>query len=570
MKKAILICSFLLGISLLPLSARETCNSITLHGKTYKIGNVYGHPQATRASIEDDIIYDPQGTTRLYEKQCYGTSVWNGAMQLYEEKFPATIVWGNNNDVYVQNILSTMPTETFVKGTIDGNIITFPAGQVVLREEFDSNYGVGVGIGRTQINEEEETIDFFYDPEVTEFQMTVDEKGNLDLILPGEPFNGEEPTEYILCYYFTDNEEFSGFSDFYQHYTAKEYQIVSLPEGVETEQYVYVDDYDYASFVEVAFTDDYIYILGLNPMMEEGVVRAKINGNTATIAQNEYMGVYMGMDYIFTKVLIDNPDFDDNDYFSPEYIMAPANQGFNLTFDREAGIIVADTPGVYLSFQPDEDNYEKSICVLGEFTLTYQATSAGTPANPTHLLYLENWLLYQGFSDFQFYLSNYSTEGQLLDVEGILYRVLVNGNPIIFGEGPRVNFFNESVTAYRGVPAQQMWLPYMFMNDEDIYKQFNNQFGIGIYEFDVKTIGVQSLYYHDEVYTYSDIVTLDVETGEVTETPMGVQTVVGANVEKVEYFNLSGMKVDNPSHGIFIRKTTYSDGKVITDKQLIP
>lgn len=562
-----------MGSICLPAVARQTCNTITLNGKTYQVGKTYGTPVVTRADDTGgfDIITDPQGTTRLYTKQSYGTAVWMDEMHMYEDSFPATIVWGNNNDVYVQDIISTQSTENYVKGTMEGNLITFDAGQVVEYVEEDPYfYGIAVGIARTEVNEEEDTVDFYFDPDVTKYWMTVDKNGNLELVLPGEPFNGEDPTEYVLCYYYTDDLQFFGFSDFYQSYKLENYQMVTMPEGVEPEQYVYIDDFDYASFVQVAFTDDYIYIQGLNPMMPEGVVRAKIDGNTASIAQNEYMGSYMGIFYIFTKVWIDNPDYNEKDPRSKPYILAPASQNFNLTFDREAGTITADTPGVYLSFQPDEDSYDNAICFLTEFILRYQATSEGTPANPTHLEYKTNWVSYQGYADLQFYLSNYSRDGFVLDADHLYYRVIANGEPIIFGEQTVVNLLGESVTAYPGVPEKQMWLPYLYSNNEDVFKVFSSVFDIGIYVWDVTQIGVQSMYYYNDVYTYSDIVTLDVKTGEITTTPAGVDSVKSDEVKSVEYFNLSGMKVENPSHGIFIKKTTYSDGNVISTKQLIP
>ena len=549
-----------------------TATTITLGGKEYKIGRTHGTPLKTRATA-DDVIREAEGTEKLYSKSSAGTALLGNEMIMYKDEFPATTVWGDNNEVYFQDILSTIPTDTYVKGTLRDGTITLKAGQLVdyIEDPEYGDYGIAIGIARTEINYAQDTVDFHYDPSVTEYSIIVNADGSMSLQLPGEPFDGKTPPEYVLCLYYSDDGQFVGFSDFSQEYTPVDYQLITMPFGVTPEQYVYVDDFDYASFVDVAYTDSYIYIRGLDPMLPQGVVRAQIDGNTATIAQNQYVGNYMGMYYIFTKVAIDNPDYDVFKPGSQPYLFAPEDEGFTLTFDREAGLIVSENKGVYLSFQPDVNNFNFVNCFLEEFVLRYQATSAGTPANPSISRYFTDQAAYWGYADFQFIISNYSTEGYVLDVEDLYYQVLVNGEPIIFGEGPLINLNGREAIAYMGVPADQRWLPYLFSNDDDIMKWSSSEFDVGIYEPDVKTLGVQSLYVHEGVYTYSQIMTLDVETGEITasDDTNSVKVIPSGAVVKEEYFNLSGQKVENPQNGIFVKRVTYSNGKVTTVKQLI-
>ena len=549
------------------------CSTITIKDKTYKLGNLNGNPVSTRVS-KDDVIWEAEGTKKLYSKSSAGTALFYGAIELYKDVFPAEMVWGDNDEVYVKNILSTIPSESYVKGTLKDGVITFQAGQLVdyIEEEGFPPYGLAVGVGRTVVNEQNDTYDFVLDPSITEFQIKVEKNGSMNLVLPGEPFNGEEPTEYILCLYYTDDNQFAGFSDFSQQYKPVDYEIVRMPFGVPQEQYVYIDDFDYASFVNVAWSDDYLYLQGLDPMIPEGVVKAKIDGNTATIAQNQYVGIYMGLSYIFTKVALDNPNYDIFDPSTDPYIFAPADQGYVLTFDRDKGEIMSDKPGIYLSFQPDEDNFWNVNCFLSDFVMKYQATAAGTPANPVPVRYFDAQAGYWGYTDFQFKISNYSTEGHLLDVEHLFYQVLVNGEPIIFGERTLINLNGEEAVAYVGVPEEQRWLPYLFSNDDDITKWSSSEFDVGIYVPDVKTLGVQSLYLYDGVATYSKLMTLDVETGEITESDGSgaVESIYQAEVKDVEYFTLSGVKVKNPQNGIFVKRTIYSDGKVTASKLLMP
>ena len=41
---------------------------------------------------------------------------------------------------------------------------------------------------------------------------------------------------------------------------------------------------------------------------------------------------------------------------------------------------------------------------------------------------------------------------------------------------------------------------------------------------------------------------------------------VNSQVERIEYYNIQGVRLDNPVEGINIRRTVYSDGTVVTDK----
>ena len=551
---------------------RGDYKTMTLDGKTLKLGEVHGSPAPTRASRED-VIYKAEGTEKFYLKESYGTALLGSSLILYSDDFPASVVWGDNDEVYFKDILSTIPCDTYVKGHISGDMITFATGQLIdyIEDDLYGDYGIAVGVGRTVVNTATDSYDFYYDPSITEYSIKVNKNGSMELVLPGEPFNGEEPTEYTLCLYSTDDLQFVGYSDFSQTYKEVNYELISMPFGVEPQQYVYIDSFDYASFVQVAYTDDYIYIQGLDPMLPQGVVRAKIDGNKATIAQNEYVGNYMGLYYIFTKVVEDNPDYDPFIPSTLPYMFMPEDQGFELTFDREEGIIVSENKGRYLSFQPDVNNFDFVNCFLEDFVLKYQATSAGTPANPSISRFFTDLVSYFGYADFQFTISNYSTEGYVLDVEHLYYQVIVNGEPVIFKAGPLIDLNGNETMAYEGVKGEQQWLPYLFSNDDDITKWSSSEFDVGIYVPDVKTIGVQSLYFYEGVYTYSDIVTLDVETGEITvSSGAGVQTIVDADVVSEEYYTLSGLKVNNPQKGIYVKRTLYSNGNVIVTKQLIP
>lgn len=543
-------------------------STITLGGRDYNFIN-HKSEAATRSDITDEngIIVNPIGTERLYSKEAAGTGVVGNNMVAFEDTFPSSVVWGENDEVYVKDIISAIPIDAYIKGTIKDDVISFDTGQLIayIPDDPDTGQkGYGIAVGMVHIEFEGNEANFYYDSSIYEFSMKLNADGSLQLVLPGDPYVSGEIPEYAIGLYYTDEFAFIGWSDFYQYYTPEDYEVINMPAGVEVHPYVFIDEDDYATIVEVAFTDKYLYIKGLDPMMEESVVRADIEGNRAIIPQNQYQGVYMDQFFVFTKVYADNPDYNPWDPDSVDVVPLPVNEGFELKIDTENGLIYADTPGVYLIFTPDFDTLEYALCTLSEFELRYQDSLSGTPANPSELAFNPDWFPYYGYGDFSFNLSNHSTRGTLLDQDYILYQVLLDGEPIIFEEKEITTMFGYDVLAYTHVPGKQRWLNYNFSNGEDIDRWWGNQYHIGIYDPRVDRLGVQSIYVYEEPYTYSELVTLDVLTGDVT---VGAVGSVESNVlKKVEYYTLSGVKVKEPGNGIFIRKAIYQDGTVRTRK----
>ena len=43
-------------------------------------------------------------------------------------------------------------------------------------------------------------------------------------------------------------------------------------------------------------------------------------------------------------------------------------------------------------------------------------------------------------------------------------------------------------------------------------------------------------------------------------------TFVSGQIERIEYYNLQGIRLSEPDQGVSIRRTVYTDGKIVTDK----
>ena len=521
-----------------------------------------------------DIIYYAEGTTKMYDKNAAGTWVYGDAPSLYMDVFPANIVWGDNGDVYFKDILSVMQTGSYVKGRVEGDKIIVPANQTVVYDE-DFDEGINLGVFKTEVFTEngQEYFTLVYDESVENICFSIGEDGKLTLDLPGEPFDGENITEYSIGFYYTEDYSWTGYADFWQEYTQLELEMVTIPSGVETEQYVYVDEYNLASIVDVAFVGNELYIRGLSNQLPEGTIRATIDGDKAYVDQNEYLGVYFDMFYIFTKILLDNPAYDPEDPYSEEapYIFAPESMKYGLILENDRKIIRSADPDIVLCFHSDPDDIYNYLSLFQDFELKYQSSFEGVPSNPVEVEYQTQWADWQGFNDLFFTLSNFSTEGNLLNTDYLYYSVLLDGELLVFEEEETIDLIGETVITYQGVPSPQIYMPYKFSNDIDISKWSDNIFDVGIYVDGLTTVGVQAVYFYENVLTASDIVTYNVETGETTVTPGNsfVGKVGDKEVVSTEYYDLNGVRVNNPGKGIDVKRTVNSDGSYNIRKVIV-
>lgn len=86
-----------------------------------------------------------------------------------------------------------------------------------------------------------------------------------------------------------------------------------------------------------------------------------------------------------------------------------------------------------------------------------------------------------------------------------------------------------------------------------------------------ETLGVQGVYTIDGVTNRTDLVNYNVETGE--ETIINAASIDSVNAERkavsVTYYDLTGRELANPSSGLVIKRTVYSDGTVRSVKSMI-
>lgn len=475
-----------------------------------------------------NVIESVEGTRKVYNKIAVGYD--------YGEYYDASdmasvIVFGDNNDVYFQDILSGIGYGTYVKGELNEGVITVDLPQTIYYDDL-SGYGINIVLLRVT---EEGDLEI---PEENSATFTYDaESGEIEMEMPGEP------EEYMLGALFTDDYSWVGYGDFYQDYTPIEDGVFEIPAGLETEDWVFVNGSS-AHFVTIAFDDDILYLKGLSEYAPDGIIVVNVDGNKGTITQDQIAGTYYFY-FLYTKCFEYLSDEDTID-------LAPADVVYEINIDKENKIITNTTEDYYLGLNGSLE-YMMYLEFYETLKIYYQASFTGTPVNP-YDLDLYDYTDYYGSYDFDFTIPNISTDGNMLNPDNLYYRIYVDGDLMEFTEDD-----------YPTVDGSMTEIPYNFMDGMDFYSYWGGSSRtVALYFEGFTELGVQSVYIYDGETTESDIITLNVETGDITSS--GIESVKTGDVVKTTVYDLNGRQVNNADKGIYILRQTLSDGNTVTRK----
>ena len=503
-----------------------------------------------RAMAVTDIISDVNGKNVAMQKEAAGIYSSMGYLYEYEadDMLCALVYSPDGNEVYFQNILTKSGLSTYVKGTIDGNKITVSLPQTVAWFDYgDDSYGVNLCVASFDVDNEGYVMSDVQ-PQIKSVTFNINEEtGEISLNLPG--LSGQ----YMLALAYSDDSTWTGFGDFSQKYSPTDLEFLSMPEGVDPEIYSYVEN-AYGYNTQVAFDNGYLYIRGLCEDIPGGVVRAVYNEEekTAYIPQNQLIGIYDGQYTIITKVVT----ISNN-----SVALGPEDAEFGLTIDLEKKEIypaeksTINRPYLCFNAAPDRVYY---LQILRDFILKHQESYAGTPLDPFNLLYETAFYEWTGYTSFYFFIPFVSTEGNLLDENCLYYRVFMDGELMEFTSDP-------DTKEYMGIEGTITEIPAMFTNNNDLYHEpLSPEREVGLYTEGFETLGVQMVYRYEDTVTYSDIMTLDIATGQVS--PSGIKTFTEDQMTHREYYDLQGRRMSNPGEGLFIERIHLSDGTTISRK----
>lgn len=553
-------------------------------GKTFRLGSPEQNAKlkVRREGVPvGDIIDIPTGKAQEYSKASGGYYAFSSVTPYMDYGQAATIYW-DGDEAFIYNILSYKETDSYVYGERSGNTLIVPMNQTVADA---GDYGVNVGLLKTVLTQVDNPdweegddddykytiyINFVYSDDFPEATYTIGEDGLLTLVLPELPEDSTYPDDgfthidpsvygfpaYSLGFYYTDDLEWTGDCDIYQEYAEFNYEPVVVPENLEYRYYSYVNSYDMGVLVNIAKEDDTLYIKGLSAYAPDAVVTGKIeklNDRTVVgIPQFQYIGKTQDGYYnLLTRTVRYDSSIRD-------YALAPddVDAYFFLETDAEGNItsLSSDKSVNFLVFNYADDMYDP-YDEFPDITLSYQSTLEGTPQTPQGA-YFEDHTSWLGAYYLFFYLSQFSEEGTILDVNELYYRVFVDGEPYVFEQHNGENLSGEFSTMYAGVTTPTTLIPYTFYNGYDLFSDEYHLFYVGFYQHGIRTIGVQAVYTYGDKEVYSELVTLDVS--KVEEIP--------ADAVSMEYYDLNGLRVANPDRGLYIVRTVMADGSVKVSK----
>ena len=437
----------------------------------------------------------------------YATNSGSSAVQ------QATGVAIDGNDIYVQG-LAYYFGEAWIKGTIEGNVATFPAWQFVGEDEYGQEYLLGSSDGQTA-----EDIIFAYDADAQTLTLQ-------NFILEND---GNEEIGYWG--YWSSGVLYAGEPEVLEPVTA--------PADLATETYIfkaqvleygYEDDgfQDYQIQVEVGFDGDDLYIQGIAQDVPELWVKATKNAEGQyVIPANQYMGDLSFWGYTFP-------------YFFTATDGTNALLDVVLSYDAETQTFSTDQ---WLALNGAKNALDYYL-LYQDVTITKFIEVAATPADPEVLAFNQD----SSYPNVQFDIPAVGTNGEALNVKKLFYIIWIEKD----GEQQQLTLtadlypddLTEDVTE----------IPY----NHDVYDIYAGGSRVYLNQADVADwtkIGVQSVYYGADEKHESNIVWND---GSLTT---GISSIAAASDASARYFDLQGRAADKTRKGLLIMQT--ADGKTV-------
>ena len=559
----------------------------------------------------------PVGETKSYDRAgqaVYYVSSWFSSYITVSDQTEnpydrITIVYGENNQVYLKNIIfgsSDMYGDYWVEGTIEGNQIYVPLGQLV-SDVYSEDYGVDVVLGWGTTSVEGTTIYFEADERAQYAIYTINEDGTIAL----EGTDGmtdidpEDPACYEatgLALVYAGNEEYAGGWDGFiewntvltEHIAVPAPNIITeIPEGCNVYTYyrnsgnigvsygaAYAEPTD--GKIEVAFDLQTGKVYIHNPLWWADALDTWVEGTydwmtgIITVPTGQYLAWSEAYEYGIQLVWGSTHfDYDEEWYegYYDTYITHEIDENvteIKFMIDDDY-IYLLDTQGNVMADYPENfestgmmgiysDDLSIICCEFANRDEYGYAEPFGyivnlvpaVPANPT----ADEW--YDcgdetGFSKFYFTLPDEDINGNPLDPEYVSYSIFVDN-----GNGPELFTFSGDVYTFDLDADEEITevLYSLYSNAVDFHDYYVYMYRTnaeGYVPLFTQNIGIQVYYTVDGVKNASDIVWL-------YDQHVGVNELNDSKtVANVRYFNVAGQEMAQPE-GITIKVTTYTDG----------
>lgn len=519
-----------------------------------------------KSRAAQDIIYYAEGRNQDYMTNSVGFVVyWGMYLDFATNQTFKQVVWGDDDKVYFKDLVG-IGLDTYVEGTYADDQVTVDFPQGIIDEE-------GQILSLAVLKFDEEAYTYVVAPDdCQQVTYTVSADGTLTLNLnDGYSYDNyleeEQYPEYIIG--LVDDatagatDVWYGYGDACQEFVEFNQVPVALPDGANVEKWT-IRRYDESGnacsgFVEVAICGNDIYLGGISSKYPEGWAKGTLNGETAYFPSGQYQGY--AEDYMtplffltgtFSEVYLEEWDYWD---FHIEF-----SEGIEFTYDaKKKSLTPANEDDCIVINGKMDDLYYLTILVDPVLAWQDPALCNAAPLNPEVIDY-EPWAEqdWGNQGSITWSIPSENVKGAILDTDNMYYNFIVDGE--IYGLDPE---------EYTYVEEYIEDIPYNYTEDWDIY--IAGDVHQLYFSFDgAETLGIQSFYVGTNGTVYSsDIVTYDVETGEVTvEGATDAIRAVDTSVQPVscKYYDMAGRQVTSPQAGIYIKVMKMADGTTRTVK----
>lgn len=498
----------------------------------------------TRISDPDktEPITQPQGETFTYLES---GKAWTTLYGFYRVQVDFTVlsdICFDGDDVYIKNPISQFATETYLKGSLEGEKIVCKLPQLFYKEA-DSD-GVVYDFYVSRLNGE--IVEGDYGPVWSYSVAETDNQVTYSLI------NGKwvmDLDDYDTIIGLIDDEEYwYGYGDCGVVYEEFNATPIEVPAGLTTEEWAFSADGS-GHFVNVGFDGEEVYVQGISTYIPEAWVKGKVEGDKIVFEGNQYMGSYQAATGFYLAYFIGGIEYDNggsvNYYIQPEIAFSYDATSKQMNYE-------------YTVFVNSATEYIRYLEMFNYPVIRWQPASFNP--TPDHVT-LDTFSDSYGYYGIRFNLPNVTPEGYLLDTDNIYWRLLLDGEVFEFDE-----------ETYGEIEGDGTEIPYGFYSDTFEIMSNGGLTTVFLYVEGFDVLSIQALYkdpttgqnYYAETLNYN-VVTNQITFGGYGETTK-VEKISDLNKTDVEYYDLNGVKVNSPEKGIYVQRATYSDGSVRTLK----
>lgn len=466
------------------------------------------------------ITETPEGTPGRYARGGGAYYAIMGSVQTAAYEGVSTeIIAGTDGAYYLYNPLSQADTDSYLRLEMEEGKLVAHLPQAVLAGKAN-NETVTLSLYRmnyTVMGDDEAT--YTVDPEKDTISWTL-----TDGIWQME---GGEQNDMILG--LGDSEgKWYGYGEFNTSFAPFSDTTVTPPAEMDTQEWSFTYG-ETGARVSLAMTDNEVFIKGISNVFPDAWIKGHIDGDNVSFASGQYLGIEQGQyHYCYfhgadVETVYDENLWRDVDKFT-------RNEAAVLTFSDDRQTLSCDQGMMITTLG------QRIVLTVETFARpAFKAIPAGMsyiPADPaitTYEPYDEDYEM--GAFEFTFPVTN--TDGLGLDTSHLFYRVYFDGKPYTF-----------TTEMYGGLEEDTTLIPYGFTDDNFDFMGMGATHTFFIYE-EAGVVGVQTVYIDGDNEYASSIISTD--NSSITE--------IGSmeKSDHVQFFDLSGRQVQNPSAGIYIK-----------------